>query len=84
MLRETQFGLGGALVIAAGAAFLVALAWSGAGVEYLGGWLGGALAIGFGGFFVYVARAEARARRAWLDGEAREASGPGSGDRPPP
>jgi hypothetical protein len=81
VLRETQFLVGGALLIAAGGVFLAALAWSGAGFLYFGAWLGGLLAIGFGAFFVHVARAEGQERRARLR-EVDETSGPGP--RPPP
>ena len=66
MLRETQFLIGGALTIALGAGLIGLLAWAGAGFDYFEAYLGGVLAIGFGAFFVYVARGEARARRPYL------------------
>ena len=68
MMRDTTFLVGGALVIALGAAFALGLLWAGAGLGFAGAWLGAALAIGFGAFFVYVGSAERRERRRWLAG----------------
>ena len=69
MLRETGFAVGGALLIALGVAFCVALALAGIGWDgiYLYAYIG--IGIGVGGFFVYVGYAERRARRAFLERE---------------
>ncbi len=74
MLRETQFLVGGAVVLGAGLAFAGLLVWSAAGVAYFGSWIGALLAIGFGTFFVHVGRDEGRARRRFL---AEEGTDPG-------
>jgi len=69
MLRETGFVIGGSLLVALGVAFWVALVF--AGVEWDGVYFYAylALGIGLGGFFVYVGRAERRARVAFLERE---------------
>ncbi|MFZ0699636.1 MAG: hypothetical protein WAN74_05560 [Thermoplasmata archaeon] len=69
MLRETAFGIGGLLLVALGVAFWVALTVAGIGWDgvYLYAYV--ALGIGLGGFFVYVGRAERRARQAFLERE---------------
>ncbi|NNN18057.1 MAG: hypothetical protein HKL79_06830 [Thermoplasmata archaeon] len=69
MLRETGFVLGGTLLIALGVSFWVALAIAGVGWDaaYLYGYV--VLGIALGGFFVYVGRAERRARQAFLERE---------------
>ncbi len=81
MLRETTFLLGGALTIALGVALLVGLYLAGAGAQVPNAWIGGLAAVGFGAFFVYVGRDEARTRREYLRGLDPEAIRP---PRPPP
>ncbi|HYA57013.1 MAG TPA: hypothetical protein VEH57_00885 [Thermoplasmata archaeon] len=66
MLRETTFLVGGALTIALGVALGAGLLWAGAGWDYVGAWLAAGMAVGFGWFFVYVARDEGRQRRQFL------------------
>jgi len=83
MLRETQLWLGGLLTAAFGGALLVLLAESGAGADYFGAYLGAALAVGFGGFFVYVARDERRARAPLL-GAPDDAAAETRGERGTP
>ena len=67
MLRETTFWVGGVLTAGLGVALAAGLYWSGAGVEFIDAWLASGIAVGFGAFFVYVARAEHRERRAFLE-----------------
>jgi hypothetical protein len=67
MLRETQFVLGGVVLMTAGVAFAAALAWGGAGLPELGAWIGSGLAVAFGAFFVTVGRDERRMRRKFLE-----------------
>lgn len=69
MLRETGFVIGGALLIALGVSFWVALAAAGIGWEGAYLYVYVTLGIGLGGFFVYVGRAERRARQAFLERE---------------
>lgn len=69
MLRETQFFVGGWLTIALGAVLAVALFVGGLGPDYFGGWFAAGGAVGFGAFFLYVARDEHRARLAFLAAE---------------
>ncbi len=78
MLRENAFVVGGALLFAAGAGFVVAMIMLGLGWWYFGGYLGGLSSAGFGGFFIYVGRAETRDRRSQLrdDEEALGTRGP--------
>lgn len=64
--RETTFRIGGVLVIALGVAFATALYLSGAGWSYLGAWFASGGCVGFGLFFLHVARDEARTRREFL------------------
>jgi cobalamin biosynthesis protein CobD/CbiB len=61
--RDTTFLTGGVLVIGLGVALAVGLAWAGAGWPYVQAWLGVLVAIGLGGFFVSVGRAERHERR---------------------
>ena len=69
MLRETGFVIGGALLIALGVSFWVALAAAGIAWDgvYLYAYVG--LGVGLGGFFVYAGRAERHARQAFLERE---------------
>jgi hypothetical protein len=79
MLRETTFLIGGVLTFGLGVALAGGLFWAGAGVEYIDAWLASALAMGFGAFFVYVARDEHRDRLEFLaqaEKEPTEKSGP--------
>ena len=79
MHRETTFWVGGALTVALGVSLGVGLLWAGVGVEFAGVWIAVALTVGLGGFFLYVARDEREARRAFL----REAEhGPSASERP--
>jgi hypothetical protein len=64
--RDTTFLIGGALVIGLGVALAAGLAWSGAGWWYFQAWLGAAVSIGLGGFFMAVGRAERLERRRML------------------
>jgi hypothetical protein len=66
MLRETTFRVGGALMIGLGLLLGVGLFLAAAGWEFFDAWLGAGICVGFGGFFLYVARDEARTRRAFL------------------
>ncbi len=75
MLRETQFLVGGGLVIAAGVLFAVALYLTGAGIIFFGAWIGSGITVGFGVFFVYVARGERQARLLYLAESDPNASG---------
>jgi hypothetical protein len=65
-LRETTFRVGGVLTILLGVALAYGLFNAGAGVEYVDAWLAAGISVGFGAFFLYVARDEARARREFL------------------
>ena len=79
MLRETTFLIGGALTFGLGIALGAGLFWAGAGVEYIDAWLASGLAMGFGAFFVYVARDEHRDRLEFLaraEKDPSEKSGP--------
>jgi len=66
MLRETTFLIGGIVTVALGVVLAVGLYLAGAGVEYIDAWLACGLAVGFGAFFLYVARDEHRDRLAFL------------------
>jgi hypothetical protein len=80
VLRETTFLIGGAVTIALGLVFALALYLAGAGVEYIDAWLACGLAVGFGVFFLYVARDEHRDRLAFLASAEKEPpKEPGSG-----
>lgn len=68
MLRETTFLVGGTLTIALGLLLAGGLVWAGAGVDFYGGYLAAALAVGLGGFFFWVGGAEGRERRRILAG----------------
>jgi len=78
MLRETTFWLGGLVTIALGAALAGSLVWIGAGLDYADAWLGAALAVLFGAFFLYVSHDEHRSRREFLK-ESEDASSPRTG-----
>lgn len=82
MLRETTFLIGGGVTIALGVVLALGLYLAGAGVEYFDAWLACGLAVGFGAFFLYVARDEHRDRLAFLASVEREPpEAPGSGPR---
>ncbi len=66
MQRETTFRVGGALTIALGVVFALALYLSGAGWTFFDAWVGCAFCVGFGLFFLYVAHDEGRTRREFL------------------
>lgn len=68
--RDTTFLIGGALVIGLGVALAAGLAWSGAGWWYFQAWLGAAVSIGLGAFFMAVGRGERRERRRMLESYA--------------
>jgi len=76
VLRETTFWIGGLLIIGLGVALAVGLYLAGAGVEYADAWLACGLAVGFGAFFLYVARDEHRDRLAFLASAEREPPAP--------
>lgn len=77
--RETTFRLGGVLTIALGVIFALALLLSGAGWTFFEAWLGAGLCVGFGAFFLYVARDEGRTRREFLS----SSEGEGDAIKPP-
>jgi hypothetical protein len=81
LARETTFEIGGALVIAMGVGLAVGLAWSGAGWIYVQAWVGAALAIGFGAFFVAVGWAERAERHRFLRGYDPNEPPPGPAER---
>jgi hypothetical protein len=83
--RETAFWIGGTLTIGLGLTFAVLLVWAGAGVEFSSAYLGVALAVVLGAFFLYVAGAERRARISQSgEGERAGDDGPrGPRERPP-
>ncbi len=66
MLREMTFSLGGAAVIALGAALAFGLFVAGAGWPYAGAWLAAGIAVGLGAFFVRIGREARTFRRTWL------------------
>jgi hypothetical protein len=76
MLRETTFFIGGWITIALGILLAFGLYFSGAGVEYVDAWLASGMAVGFGAFFLYVARDEHRDRLAFLEQAEKEPSEP--------
>jgi hypothetical protein len=76
MLRETTFRIGGWVTIALGILLAFGLYYAGAGIEYVDAWLASGLAVGFGAFFLYVARDEHRDRLAFLERAEKEASEP--------
>jgi hypothetical protein len=82
VLRETTFRIGGVLTIILGVSLAYGLFNAGAGVEYFDAWLAAGIAVGFGAFFLYVARDEARVRREFLESVESSAE-PSSGSRPP-
>lgn len=82
MLRETTFGIGGALTIGLAVALAAGLVWAGARFEFFTAYLAVALGVLLGVFFLYVGRAEGRERRRFLAesdpaGAAAYSSGPG-------
>ena len=80
MLRETTFLIGGGLLVALGVALAVGLYLAGAGAAFANTWLACVLSVVLGVFFVHVARAEHRERRAFLEQAERPPTGPpGSG-----
>ncbi len=82
MLRETTFWIGGFLTVALGVLLGAGLFFAGAGVEFVDAWLACGLAVGFGAFFLYVAREEHRDRLAFLaDAEKERPGEPRSGSR---
>jgi hypothetical protein len=82
VLRETTFRVGGILTIALGVLLASGLVWAGAGIEFSDAYLGAALAVGFGAFFMYVGSAETKERRAFL--ASVEPPGSESPRAPPP
>jgi hypothetical protein len=82
MLRETTFRIGGVLTIGLGVALACGLFYANAGVEYFDAWLAAGIAVGFGAFFLYVAREEGQVRREFLR-SAEESGRPPPGPRPP-
>jgi hypothetical protein len=82
MLRETTFRIGGVLTIALGVALAYGLFIAGAGIEFADAWLAAGIAVGFGAFFLYVARDEGRTRREFLRSAEEEGKSP-PGGRPP-
>ncbi|MEM0128819.1 MAG: hypothetical protein QXG65_01450 [Thermoplasmata archaeon] len=79
MLRENAFWIGGGVMIALGIALVAGLWWAGAGWLEYPAYMGAALSVAFGAFFLAIARAEGRERRREL---ARIESG--SPSRRPP
>jgi hypothetical protein len=71
--RETTFRIGGYLLIALGIALGYGLIAAGVGFDFFDAWLSVGFCIGFGGFFLYVARDEGRTRRQYL--QSVEATG---------
>ena len=82
VLRETQFFAGGLLTIGLGVALALGLYWAGVGADFFDAWLAAGLAVGFGGFFLFVARDEHRNRLEFL--RAEEIGGPDATTRRPP
>lgn len=82
MLRETTFWIGGIVMIALGILLGIGLFLAGAGVDFFDAWLGSGISVGFGAFFLYVARDEHRDRLAYL--EKTEAELSGAPPTPPP
>ncbi len=66
MLRETTFRLGGSILIVVGVWLAFELALAQAGWSYFGVWFAAGGLVGFGAFFVYVARDAAKYRRDYL------------------
>jgi len=66
MFRETTFTVGGIVTVALGGLLAVGLYLAGAGWEEFDAWLACGIAVGFGAFFLYVAREERRERREFL------------------
>jgi len=82
MYRETTFRIGGVLTIALGVALAYGLFLANAGVEFIDAWLAAGIAVGFGGFFLFVARDEGRTRREYLRAaEEGDESPPGGRSR---
>ncbi|MCI4364804.1 MAG: hypothetical protein L3K10_01890 [Thermoplasmata archaeon] len=76
MHRENTFWIGGFLTIGLGIALIAGLVWAGAGAEFASAYLAAGMAGGFGVFFVYVGRAEARERRVFLSASGPPAQNP--------
>jgi hypothetical protein len=76
MYRETTFRIGGVLTIALGVALAYGLYIANAGIEFVDAWLAAGMAVGFGGFFLYVAREERRDRREFLRSAEEEGRAP--------
>jgi hypothetical protein len=53
-----------------------------AGLEFVDAWLAAGMAVGLGGFFLYVAREEGRVRREFLRSAEEEGKSPPSGRSP--
>jgi len=82
MLRETTFLIGGWITVALGVLLAFGLYSAGAGVEFVDAWLASGIAVGFGAFFLYVARDEHRDRLEFLrkaEESPPEPPGPGPG-----
>ncbi len=84
MQRETTFRVGGVLTIALGVLLGYGLYSAGAGIEYFDAWLAAGICVGFGAFFLYVARDEARTRRQFLDSVDASSLGAAPPERPRP
>ena len=82
VLRETTFVVGGGLTIGLGVALGTGLYVAGAGPEFFDAWLAAGLAVGFGGFFIYVGRSEGQERRRRLR-ELERGEERGTGPTPP-
>jgi hypothetical protein len=79
--REMTFVVGGTLVVGLGVALAAGLAWAGAGWFFFQAWVGAAVAVGLGGFFVSVGVAERRERCRLLR-EFERGAPPGAPPRP--
>ena len=82
VLRETTFLVGGSLMVGLGVALGFGLYWTGAGFEFFPAWMTAGLAVVFGAFFIYVARAESRERRRTLRDLEDDLKGPSRPPRP--
>lgn len=69
MLRETGFAIGGVLLVAVGIGLGAALGIAGIGWDGFYLYTYSTVGVGLGGFFVYVGRAERRARLGLLGRE---------------
>jgi hypothetical protein len=66
MQRASTFLIGGGIAISLGVLLAAGLVWSGAGTEFLSGWLAAAFSVLLGAFFVHVSREERRFRSEYL------------------